>query len=78
LMSALALPGHAAINITGYSSTTNDRYRNDPSFIAAGFDLSGITIADENPGLDTSDTDGRWLTMIRPNVFLSGKLRQRD
>jgi hypothetical protein len=77
-MSALALPGHAKINITGYFPATNDRYSHDPSFIAAGFDLSSITIADENPGLNTSDTDGRWLTMVRPKVFLFGKLRQRD
>lgn len=69
LVSCLALAGgsvmlSAAINIDGFTSSTNDRFANDPSFVAAGLDLSGVAIANTAAG-------GRWVTMISPNVFLS-------
>jgi len=51
----------AAINIEGFTSATNDRFANDPQFIADNFDLSGVGIAD----------NGRWVTMVSENVFLS-------
>lgn len=51
----------AAINIDGFATETNDRFANDSSFIAHNFDLSGVAIAD----------NGRWITMISENVFLS-------
>ncbi|MEO0510218.1 MAG: hypothetical protein AAF065_10205 [Verrucomicrobiota bacterium] len=61
---------NGAINIDNFDTLTNDRFANDASFIGAGLDFSGVAIADEAP-LTDSDTDGRWLTMISPNVFLS-------
>lgn len=54
----------AAILIDGFSSQINDRYSNAPSFVASGFDLSGVTIANTSVG-------GRWATMISPNIFIS-------
>jgi len=71
---ALALFGlktHAAINIDGFSSTVNNRFANDPSFIASSMDLSGVAIADTSASLGSWDDGGRWVTMISPNVFLS-------
>jgi hypothetical protein len=55
----------AAIAIDGYSSPApeNNRFANDPSFILNGKDLSGVSIAD----------NGRWVTMISANVFLSAQ-----
>jgi hypothetical protein len=47
--------------IAGYDATENDRFANDPSFIAAAYDLSGVS------------HNNRWLTMISPNVFLSAE-----
>ena len=67
----LATSVQAAIIIDSFSSPAHDRFSNDPSFVANGYNLSGIAIADLNPGTNTSSTDGRWLTMISPNVFLS-------
>ncbi|MFU8848020.1 MAG: hypothetical protein ACNA77_04805 [Opitutales bacterium] len=52
---------HGAILIDNFSSATNDRFANDPQFIANSYNLSGIAIAN----------DGRWVTMISENVFLS-------
>ncbi|WFB36055.1 fibronectin type III domain-containing protein [Kiritimatiellota bacterium B12222] len=49
------------LTIEGYSATSNDRFANDPSFIANSFDLSGVAIS----------SDGKWATMISPNVFLT-------
>jgi len=43
--------------IAGYDATENDRFANDPSFIAAAYDLSGVS------------HNNRWLTMISPNVL---------
>ena len=39
----------------------HDRFANDSQFIANSFDLSGVAIND----------DGRWLTMVSENVYLS-------
>jgi len=50
------------INIAGFNSLANDRFANDSSFIADSFDLSGVAISSAN---------GRWLTMVSRNVFLS-------
>jgi hypothetical protein len=51
----------AAIQITDFDTLVNDRFANDPSFIANSFDLSGVAIAD----------DGRWVTMLSSNVFVT-------
>lgn len=51
----------AAINITGFDTLTNDRFANDATFIANGFDLSGVAIAD----------DGGWVTMLSSKVFVT-------
>lgn len=62
VVTSLCVVAHAqAAIINNYSAATNDRFANDPSFIAADYDLSGVAI----------DSTGRWLTMISPNVFLS-------
>ena len=50
-----------ALSIVDSSSDTNDRFANDSSFIANSFDLSGIA----------RTSNGKWLTMVSPNVFLS-------
>lgn len=47
--------------IDSQAISTNDRFANDAQFIANSYDLSGVAIAD----------DGRWVTMISENVFLS-------
>ena len=59
--SGLATSLCAAIQITGFDTLVNDRFANDASFIANGFDLSGVAIAD----------DGRWVTMLSSNVFVT-------
>ncbi len=56
----------AAINIIGYDPQVNDRFAdrsemNDPAFHLDGYDLSGVAIAN----------DGRWLTMLSDNVFIT-------
>jgi hypothetical protein len=61
----------AAINIDSFSTLKNDRFSNDPTFIAAGLDLSGVAIADTSANLGAWDDGGRWMTMISPKVFLS-------
>ncbi|MGA0333335.1 MAG: hypothetical protein ACO3N7_05585 [Kiritimatiellia bacterium] len=58
LSSALSSPG---MIIDGYSSSTNDRFAKDNAFIAAAFDLSGVAISQ----------DGRWATLLSPNVFIT-------
>lgn len=50
-----------AIDISGFDPGFNDRFSGSGSFVAEGYDLSGVALAD----------DGRWLTMISDNVFLS-------
>lgn len=49
------------IIIDSFSSAKNDRFANNASFVATGFDLSGIAL----------DNAGHWLAMISPNVYLS-------
>lgn len=51
----------AAISIFDFSSEVNDRFANSPSFVAYGYDLSGVGL----------DDNGQWLAMISPNVYLS-------
>lgn len=53
----------AAINVDAFSTLTNDRFSNDAQFIANAYDLSGVAIAD----------NGRWVTMLSENVFLSAE-----
>lgn len=48
-----------SIEIDGFSTETNDRFANDPAFIANAFNLSGVAF------------NGRWLTMLSPNVYIS-------
>ena len=52
---------NADITIRDYSDATNDRFTNDPSFVMAGFDLSGIA----------QNETGRWATAISRNIVLS-------
>ncbi len=40
--SAFSGTASVALVITGYTDATNDRFSDDPEFIAGGFDLSGI------------------------------------
>ncbi|MGF1531771.1 MAG: hypothetical protein ACFCU4_10495 [Puniceicoccaceae bacterium] len=51
----------AAITVDNFSPATNQRFANNTAFIANDFNLSGISITD----------NGRWVTMVSPNVFLS-------
>jgi hypothetical protein len=50
-----------AIQIISSTAATNDRFSNDPTFIANNLDLSGVGI----------DNTGRWATLVSENVFLS-------
>ncbi len=50
-----------ALTIDGYTANENDRFANNETFIAHDFDLSGLAIS----------SDGKWATMISPNVFLT-------
>lgn len=59
LMVSSALEG--SIIIDGFTSAQNDRFANDPSFIASGFDLSGVAISNASA----------WATLVSPNVVLS-------
>lgn len=43
------------------SAATNDRFANSPDFIAASVNLSGVAL----------NSQGNWLTMISPNVYLT-------
>jgi hypothetical protein len=47
--------------IDGYDPAFNDRFANDPSFIAAGYDLSGLARSPSN----------KWGTLVSQNVFLA-------
>jgi hypothetical protein len=60
---ALKLPLSAAMLIDGYDPLANDRFANDPSFIAAAYDLSGLARSSSN----------KWGTLISPNVFLASE-----
>ena len=52
----------AQISIQNYTDATNDRFTNDPAFIGAGYDLSGVARTNDN---------GRWGTLISPNAVLT-------
>ena len=53
----------AQTDIENFTSATNDRFANDPSFVGAGFDFSGIG--------RTTQGNGRFATLISDNVFLT-------
>lgn len=57
----LALLPAEAVSIQGYSAAENDRFANDPAYVAIDYDLSGIARSDR----------GRWATLVSENVFLS-------
>lgn len=61
LILAASLPASGAILIAGSSPATNDRFANDPAFIGAAYDWSGVGRA----------ASGAWATLLTPNVFLS-------
>lgn len=61
LMLAASPPASGALLVTGSSPATNDRFANDPSFVAAAYDWSGVGRA----------ASGAWATLLTPNVFLS-------
>lgn len=71
LIAVFCHSGNAAILISEFSSPVNDRFSNDPSFIGAGQNFSGVAIADTTASLGAWDDGGRWVTMISPDVFLS-------
>jgi len=51
----------SGIVVANYSSSVNDRFDNDPSFVGAGLDFSGVG----------RTTNGRWVTMIGDNYFVT-------
>lgn len=55
-----------AIVIDSFSPAFHDRFANDGNFIANTFDLSGVAISSGN-----LSENGRWVTMLSENVFLS-------
>lgn len=59
--SALCAGVQGDIIIDNFAPARNDRFANDPSFIGAGRNWSGVAITET----------ARWVTMISPNVFLS-------
>jgi hypothetical protein len=61
LACGLSTSAPAAISIQNFSASTNDRFANDPGFVAAAYDGSGVG----------RSADGKWVTMISANVFLS-------
>jgi len=61
LLASLAVAAPAAISIDHFAAATNDRFANNPNFIAAADDLSGVG----------RDGAGHWATMIEANIFLS-------
>lgn len=52
---------HAQMLIADRTPELHFRFANDPSFIAAAYDLSGVA----------RSTNNRWGTLVSPNVFLS-------
>jgi V8-like Glu-specific endopeptidase len=62
VLSSVTVPAYA-ISIDGFSTAYNDRFANDSSFIMSSFDLSGVARAE----------DGKWVTMVSENVFLTAK-----
>ncbi len=61
VLASLAAAAPAAISIDHFAAATNDRFANNPAFVAAGQDLSGVG----------RDAAGRWATMIEANIFVS-------
>ena len=56
------VPGvSSGIIVANYSSFVNDRFENDPSFVGAGLDFSGVG----------RTTNGRWGAMIGDNYFVT-------
>lgn len=53
----------AAISIQNFTPATNDRFADAPGFIGGAYDWSGVG----------RSSDGKWVTMISPNVFLSAR-----
>jgi hypothetical protein len=60
---------HAAIDIANFTPATNDRFDNDPTFVAAAHDLSGVGRA--NSG--TAGEGGHWGSLIDKNIFVSAE-----
>lgn len=56
-----AVAANAATSIQSFSPATNDRLANDPAFVGAAYDYSGVG----------RDATGRWLTMLSSTVFIS-------
>ncbi len=61
LLSFLSVRAQTTIN--NFDTLTNDRFANDPSFVGAGLDFSGIG--------RTTQGSGRFATLISDNVFLT-------
>ncbi len=51
----------AATSIQSFDPAVNDRFANDPAFIGASYDFSGVG----------RDSNGHWATLLSPTVFLS-------
>ncbi len=56
----------SATSIQSFSAATNDRFANDPSFVGAAYDFSGVG----------RDALGHWAVMLSPTVFLSAHHHQ--
>jgi len=54
----------AQLLINNFSDATNNRFVDDPSFIGAGYDFSGVARTTDN---------GRWGTLISPNAVLTAQ-----
>jgi hypothetical protein len=64
LVTALVVPSmhcDAAIAISNFTPAENDRFAGSSSFFPGSADFSGVG----------RSADGRWVTMISPNVFIS-------
>ena len=67
----IASSSFAAINVVGFTTETNDRFTNDPTFFAGGLDLSGVGLAETTSNAFAGDDGGRWVTMVSQNAFVS-------
>lgn len=61
LLSLVAPVFLSGLTISGYSEAANDRFFNDPGFLLADYDVSGVA----------RSSDGKWGTLVSNNVFLS-------
>lgn len=59
----------AQLWIENFSEATNDRFTDDPNFIGAGFDFSGVGRTFNNQ----TNINGRWGTLISPNAVLTAQ-----